>query len=369
MEHSCHQESAHPSPLQHNNSEGCHAHGGKKHRPDLLLWSSIIIVGLFYASTMISPDWLQSFDARISTFAFSIHELINRMWWGIIIGIIFVGILGSVPRELVTALLGRGGTFSGVLKATGAGVLLDLCSHGILMVAAKLYERGASLGQVMAFLIASPWNSLSLTLILWALVGFQWMITFLLLSIVIALISGLLFDRLVAKGILPANPHQTDMEHEDCSFWKHVKMSLKRVRITPSLFGHIAKEGILGSKMVLKWIFFGVILASLIRTFVSPDAFATWFGPSMAGLGLTILVATILEVCSEGSLPIAADLLTRASAPGNSFAFLMTGVSTDYTEILVIKESTRSWKIAFFLPLVTIPQVLILAWILNQVPL
>lgn len=31
--------------------------------------------------------------------------------------------------------------------------------------------------------------------------------------------------------------------------------------------------------------------------------------------------AIIFEVCSEGSTPIAVDLLTRAKAPGNSFAF------------------------------------------------
>ena len=68
-------------------------------------------------------------------------------------------------------------------------MLLDLCSHGILLVGMKLYQRGASLGQVMAFLIASPWNSISLTLILWALVGFWWMLTFLLLSMVMAIIS------------------------------------------------------------------------------------------------------------------------------------------------------------------------------------
>ena len=80
---------------------------------------------------------------------------------------------------------------------------------------------------------------------------------------------------------------------------------------------------------------------------------------------MTVLVATILEVCSEGSTPIAADLLTRAQAPGNSFAFLMTGVSTDYTEIMVIKDTTKSWKIALFLPLLTVPQVIVIAWLMN----
>ena len=45
----------------------------------------------------------------------------------------------------------------------------------------------------------------------------------------------------------------------------------------------------------------------------------------------------------------------------------MTGVSTDYTEIMVLKDYTRSWKIALFLPLLTVPQVLLIAWMMNVV--
>ncbi|MEC7028819.1 MAG: ATPase, partial [Pseudomonadota bacterium] len=65
--------------------------------------------------------------------------------------------------------------------------------------------------------------------------------------------------------------------------------------------------------------------------------------------------------------PIGADLVTRAGAPGNGFTFLMAGVATDYTEILVIKEFTKKWAIALSLPLITVPQVLLLGWIMNQV--
>ncbi len=85
----------------------------------------------------------------------------------------------------------------------------------------------------------------------------------------------------------------------------------------------------------------------------------------MGGLGLTLLAATIIEVCSEGTTPIAADLMNRAQAPGNAFTFLMAGVSTDYTEIMSIRDTTQSWKIALFLPLVTLPQILVLGVILN----
>jgi len=87
---------------------------------------------------------------------------------------------------------------AGILRATAAGVLLDLCSHGILMVGAKLYERGAGIGQIMAFLIASPWNSFSLTLILISLIGIPWTFGFIALSMIIAIVVGLIFNRLVS---------------------------------------------------------------------------------------------------------------------------------------------------------------------------
>ena len=86
----------------------------------------------------------------------------------------------------------------------------------------------------------------------------------------------------------------------------------------------------------------------------------------MGGLWLTLLATTVIEVCSEGSTPIAADLMNRAGAPGNSFTFLMAGVATDYTEVMSIRDTTQSWRIALCLPLVTVPQVILIGFVLNQ---
>ena len=72
------------------------------------------------------------------------------------------------------------------------------------------------------------------------------------------------------------------------------------------------------------------------------------------GLWITFLASTIMEVCSEGATPIAADIFRRAHAIGNSFAFLMAGVSTNYTTVMVLKQATKSWKIALFMPLISI---------------
>ncbi len=351
-----------PTPEQKGEGGSCHS---EKQRPDYLLWVSASIVLFCYLLFWLVdghpelPDWLVVMTSGV-------YELINQMWWGLLAAIFFVGLLDRVPRELVMSALGKGGTVGGIARATFAGLMLDLCSHGILMVGAKLYERGASLGQLMAFLIASPWNSLSLTIILVALIGLGWTLVFIALSMLIGIASGLVFDRLVDRGVLPGNPHMTSDDRPAPRFGHQMGLALKSIRVSPRGFGRLMWDGLKGSKMVFRWLFFGVVLATAIRAFVPMDTYQTLFGPTVVGLLLTLVVATIIEVCSEGSTPIAADIVTRAAAPGNGFAFLMAGVATDYTEVMVVRDLTKSWKIALFLPLVCLPQVLVVGWILNQ---
>lgn len=344
----------------HEHTSGCHT----KQKFDYLLWGSLGVATVLYTIHMLYAQQIET-TQWLSILSGSVYELTNTIWWGIILGIIMVALLSKVPREFVISILGRNGGLGGIVRATLGGVLLDLCSHGILMVGAKLYERGASAGQLIAFLVASPWNSFSLTLVLIALIGLPWTLAFIGLSLVIAVITGVIFDALVSKGALPANPNKVDLP-EGFRFWPEVRKGLAGVDYSAAFFTDMAFTGLKESRMVLRWIFFGVILASLIRAFVDTGDFQTYFGPTLAGLGLTVVAATIIEVCSEGSTPIAADILTRANAPGNSFAFLMTGVATDYTEIMVLKETAKSWKLALFLPLITVPQVILMAWVINS---
>ena len=181
---------------------------------------------------------------------------------------------------------------------------------------------------------------------------------------VIAVIAGTLFDLLVRRGVLPKNQATNDLP-ADFDLFAEAKKGWADLELTRGWVFDTLREGLMESRMVMRWILFGVLLAGVVRALVPDDAFSTYFGPTLMGLGLTVVAATILEVCSEGSTPIAADLLTRANAPGNSFAFLMTGVSTDYTEIMILKDTTSSWKIPLFLPLLTVPQVLTVALCIN----
>lgn len=341
-----------------------HCHSEKK-KLDIILWGSLICIVPLYLCHLVFSS--QASDISVlNEMSGAVFELLNKMWWGVLLGIFFVGVLDKIPRDFVMSVLGSKRGIGSIFRATFAGVLLDLCSHGILLVGMKLYERGASLGQTMAFLIASPWNSFSLTLILFALVGLKWTLMFLLLSFVVAVISGIIFNKLEDKKILPQNPNKVDLP-DDFNFFQEAKKQFSLSSINLSFCKDVLISGIKSSRMIVRWILFGVLLAALIRTFVSAEHFQEFFGPTVMGLFLTLIAATIIEVCSEGSTPIAADIMNRANAPGNTFAFLMSGVSTDYTEMLALKETTKSWKISLFLPLVTLPQILILGYILNNV--
>lgn len=337
--------------------DSCCGSGGKF---DWLLWGSLLLVAIGIAGHFIGggPAWWQ-------IFAHGTWDLMTKAWWGILVGIIAVGVLGQVPKEVVAKLLGQGGTIGGIVRATLAGTLLDLCNHGILMVGMQLYRKGASLGQVIAFLVSSPWNSLSLTLILIGLIGLKWTLAFIGLSMVIGIISGRIADALVKRGTLPANPHTIEMS-EHFRLRDGMREVWKNIRPGDGNLRRMVKDGLSESKMILRWIFFGFAMAAAIRAFVPDDTFSQFFGPSLLGLVLTLVATTIIEVCSEGSSPIAADLLNRAGAPGNAFTFLMAGAATDYTEIMALRETTKSWKATFALPLITTPQVLFISWLLNH---
>ena len=351
------------SPDSGNDDASCC--GGSKKRFDWLLWGSLIFVLLGYFGHLLFAEVMVGASTQLAHFCRGVFELLNKMWWGLALGILAVGMLGWVPREWVAAVLGKPGTITGIMRAICAGLILDLCNHGILLVAMKLYERGASFGQTLAFLIASPWNSLSLTLVLFALIGVKLTLVFILLSALIAIVTGLLVEMMVKAGRLPANPNAAELP-EGFKLWPEMKTAFKQSRINHILLGQMLKAGLSESQMILRWIFFGTVLAAAIRAVVPADVFGDWFGPTWMGVLLTLVAATVIEVCSEGSSPIAADLVTRANAPGNGFAFLMAGAATDYTEIMALKETTRSWKMSLVLPMLTLPQVVVIAWMVNS---
>lgn len=84
------------------------------------------------------------------------------------------------------------------------------------------------------------------------------------------------------------------------------------------------------------------------------------------GMSITLLLATILEVCAEGTAPLAFEIYYHTNALGNAFVFLMAGVATDYTEIGLLWYNIGR-RTALLLPLITVPQIIFWGIIANMI--
>ncbi len=118
------------------------------------------------------------------------------------------------------------------------------------------------------------------------------------------------------------------------------------------------------SDMVLWWIILGILIASVVGAYIPTHFFHRFMGPTLLGLIVTLGLATIIEVCSEGSSPLAFEIYRQTGALGNSFIFLMAGVATDYTEIGLLWTNVGR-RTAMWLPIVTVPQIVAIGYIAN----
>lgn len=321
-----------------------------------------IVVGIFVLVGIVQLIFLTLGIKILNPFFIELWRFIKIIWWGILLGLLIGGIIESiVPSEFISKYLGRKGIKS-ILWATVFGFLMSACSHGILSIAVALFRKGATTAATLTFLLAAPWANPAITVLLLVLFKLK---AFLLIggALIIAIISGLIFQYLEKRKIIePGHPVEVK---EDFSLWQDIKRRFREKRESSgTVIKNILNSSWNLAKMTVYWILIGVLLGSLISAYVPVHFLHQYFGATLLGLFLTLLAATIIEICSEGSAPIAFELYHRTNAFGNSFVFLQAGVVTDYTEIGLIATNIGK-RAALALPLVTVPQVLVLGYLLN----
>ena len=247
---------------------------------------------------------------------------------------------------------------------------MSACSHGILAISMELYKKGASTSSVIAFLLASPWANLPITILLFGFFGTK-AVLIIVSAIIIAFTTGLIYQLLEKKNMVECDKCTIGEDkplHTNFSITKDMKKRIKGYKFNKknnlnALIGTFKGSWSL-TKMVMWWLIIGMLMAAFARAYIPQNLFQEYMGPTILGLFITLIFATIIEVCSEGSAPLSFEIFQKTGAFGNSFTFLMAGVATDYTEIGLIYHNIGK-KAAIWLPIITVPQVLILGYIFN----
>ncbi|MBN1870434.1 MAG: permease [Candidatus Omnitrophica bacterium] len=306
----------------------------------------------------------------LETFRMSLFMYVGSIWWAILLGLVLGGAIDHyVPREYVSGILARSEKKRNIFSAVILGFFMSVCSHGILALAIQLHKKGASTPAVVAFLLASPWANLPLTIMLIGFFGPVKALYIITGAVVIAVITGFIFQFLESKGLIEKNKNSFELDEgfsvkDDFKRrWKAYRWSIDQ---TKKDIKGIYRGAVSLANMVLWWILVGIGLASLAGAYIPQGFFVQYMGPTAVGLLVTLVAATVMEVCSEGTAPLAFEIFRQTGALGNSFVFLMAGVATDYTEIGLLWHNVGR-RTAIWLPVVAVPQVILFGIIANMI--
>lgn len=326
-------------------------------RDKLFLTFASLVLLLFLSFFLPS---LQLFRHHFTAYA-------SLIWRPLLLGFLIGGIIEVyIPRSYVSKILNRAGSKT-IFSAAGLGFIFSGCSHGCLAIAFELYKKGASVPAVISFLLASPWANASITILLLSFFGMKGALI-IAAALIISVCTGLGYVFLDKKNWIEKNPN-TQSGLETFSIFDDLKKRWKNYRWNArELFLSDFQKILIGAwhlvRMVLWWVLIGMTLAAFIGAYLPATLFQKWMAKDLTGMCVTLALATVIEICSEGSAPLAFEIYRQTHALGNTFLFLMAGVVTDYTEIGLLWSNVGK-KTAFWLPAIAVPLTFLIGFLLN----
>ncbi len=295
-------------------------------------------------------------------------DYLKKIWWAVALGLFLGGIIDYyIPREYISKMLAQKKP-SAIFNAVFLGFLMSACSHGILAISMQIHKKGASNPAVVSFLLASPWANFTITVMLVGFFGFKGLFI-IIAALIVAINTGFIFIFLEKKGLIEKNKNIVEVP-EKFSILDDIKARSRNYKFNLANIASDFKGVLIGtwalSEMVLWWIILGLAIASLAGAYIPVHFFHKFMGPTLLGLLVTLALATVIEVCSEGSSPLAFEIYRQTGALGNSFVFLMAGVATDYTEIGLLWTNVGR-RTALWMPVITVPQVVLIGYLFNLI--
>jgi len=127
----------------------------------------------------------------------SVKEIVGKVWPYVLIGIaVGAGIHGYVPQDALVSIMGKQAWWS-VPVAVLIGIPLYSNAAGVMPVVGALIEKGASLGTVLAFMMAVVGLSLPEAVILRRVLKLPLLVTFFGIITLAIILTGYLFNWII----------------------------------------------------------------------------------------------------------------------------------------------------------------------------
>ncbi|MHC1727048.1 MAG: efflux transporter SaoE [Syntrophobacteraceae bacterium] len=231
--------------------------------------------------------------------------------------------------------------FSSLVRGTVSGMLLPICSCGVIPLGLGLYYSGAYLGPTLAFMTATPIINPAAMLLAYGLLGPQIATIYLISGFFVPMVVGVIGNALGGPELqapgLEQSVERIEMENAD-------EIGLYR-KLSAGLHWGFMDLGV----MVSKYIVMGVFLAGLIMAVVPKSMIQDYLGnPGMISLAGVAVLGAVMYVCAVGHIPFIAALVASGAAPGIAVTFLMTGAATNLPELISIYKIIGKRAVAIY---------------------
>ena len=258
----------------------------------------------------------------------------RELWLTLVIGFLISGFFFKfIPTSIVEKHLGEKG-LRPILISSVIGTLLPVCCIGSLPIALTLRRKGATLGAVLAFMVATPATSISALIVCWKLLGLTFTAIIFIGVIVMAVLLGTVTNGIKLK--------EDDIEHNDgADFCCH--SGTTPVRSSDMSVGQKAKEAVTYAFVTLPKeigleIILGIAIASFITVFEPIQHVISEYLTGLFGYVFVLIIGLVTYVCSTASVPMADAFMESGMSHGQALCYLLVGPITSYGTILVIKK-------------------------------
>lgn len=283
-------------------------------------------------------------------FLLSLQHYLIEVVPAVALGFFLSGIIYElIPTGWVNRYLGKKGIMP-ILTATVVGAFLPICCWGSLPIAVSFYKKGARLGPVLAFLIATPATSISALLVTYKLLGFNFMAYVFFGVVLMGIVAGLVGNNLKFKPRL--------VEKETCPHCNEDTIAGEPHRHHRNLIGLI--------KAVLRYafwqmprelgleIFIGLILAAIVASVFPIGLLIKHYLSDWLGYVFSVIFGLAMYICSTASVPLVDALIKQGLSHGAGMVLLLIGPITSYGTILVLRKEFGTRILMAYLALVVI---------------
>lgn len=248
-----------------------------------------------------------------------------------------------MPEDLVLKHLGQKGV-KPILYSTIVGTLLPVCCWGSLPIAVSFYKKGAKLGPILAFLVATPATSISALLVAYSVLGLQFAVYIFFAVIIMGLAVGLVgntIKHIPRQSEKVSCPHcELDPEHKDL----HGKKTAGEKTISALRYAYIDMPKEIGVELLI-----GLVLAAIVATFVPIGELIRSYLSGWLGYTFAIIFGILTYICSTATVPFVDSLMKQGMSAGAGMTLLLIGPVTSYGTILVLRKEYGMKVLSIFL--------------------